>query len=190
MLDEVQTGNGRTGSYFAYQGLGIARMWSPPPRAWATACRSAPAWPGARPPRCWAQGTTAPPTAATRWPAPRLWQWSRPLATSDLCANAIAMGKLIHDSLRSRQRAAIIAEIRGRGLMLGIELQQDCSELVSARWQAGLLINVTAGNTIRLLPPLIICEQKPGRWPAVVAELIRERFSRSTPTVTGSTDHV
>ena len=74
MLDEVQTGNGRTGTYFAYQGMGLARMWSPRPRAWATAYPSGPAWPAARRRRYWAQASTAPPMAATRWCVLRDWR--------------------------------------------------------------------------------------------------------------------
>jgi acetylornithine aminotransferase len=49
-----------------------------------------------------------------------------------------------------------VVEIRGRGLMLGIELDRPCGELVAQALAAGLLINVTADRVIRLLPPLII----------------------------------
>jgi acetylornithine/N-succinyldiaminopimelate aminotransferase len=48
--------------------------------------------------------------------------------------------------------------IRGRGLMLGIELDRPCAELMQSALQRKLLINVTAGNVVRLLPPLIISE--------------------------------
>ena len=49
-----------------------------------------------------------------------------------------------------------VKDIRGLGLMIGIELEKDCGELVAQALDENLLINVTAGNTIRLLPPLII----------------------------------
>ena len=71
------------------------------------------------------------------------------------------MGKLIVDTLRSDSKAAPhIEDIRGKGLMIGIQLRKDCAELVSRGLEAGVLINVTAGNTIRLLPPLIINEHE------------------------------
>ena len=71
------------------------------------------------------------------------------------------MGKLIVDTLLADAGAAArITEIRGRGLMLGIQLDHDCTDLAQRALDAGLLINVTAGNTIRLLPPLIITEQE------------------------------
>ena len=47
-----------------------------------------------------------------------------------------------------------VKEVRGKGMMIGIELDNDCPELVSKALAAGLVINVTAGNIIRLLPPL------------------------------------
>ena len=78
--------------------------------------------------------------------------------------------------IRSRadeEIAPSIADIRGRGLMLGIQLQRDCGELVQQALDAGLLINVTAGNTIRLLPPLIINEQEARELATGVADLIR-----------------
>ena len=51
-----------------------------------------------------------------------------------------------------------VVAIRGRGLMLGIELDRPCAELMQSALQRKLLINVTAGNVVRLLPPLIISE--------------------------------
>ena len=50
----------------------------------------------------------------------------------------------------------VVKEIRGKGLMIGIELNQPCTQLVEQALENGLLINVTATNVIRLLPPLIL----------------------------------
>ena len=60
----------------------------------------------------------------------------------------------------------------GKGLMLGIELNKECTELVGKALEAGLLINVTAGNTIRLLPPLIISAAEARELASGVAQLI------------------
>jgi acetylornithine/N-succinyldiaminopimelate aminotransferase len=49
-----------------------------------------------------------------------------------------------------------VTNIRGKGLMVGIELDRPCGELVQQALEQGLVLNVTAGNVIRLLPPLII----------------------------------
>ena len=53
-----------------------------------------------------------------------------------------------------------VVEIRGHGLMIGIELDRPCGELVGKALAAGLLINVTADKVIRLLPPLIFSENE------------------------------
>ena len=53
-----------------------------------------------------------------------------------------------------------VVEIRGKGLMIGIELSRDCAGLVEQALEQRLLINVTAGRVVRLLPPLIISEQE------------------------------
>ena len=54
----------------------------------------------------------------------------------------------------------IVRQIRGRGLMIGIELEKECGELVQKALSRNLLINVASGNVIRLLPPLIISENQ------------------------------
>jgi acetylornithine aminotransferase len=100
------------------------------------------------------------------------------IAEQDLCANATAMGQLIVDTLKERLSETDnglnkIVEIRGRGLMLGIELREDCHELVQKALSAKLLINVTTGNTIRLLPPLIINAAEARSLGCALAELIR-----------------
>jgi acetylornithine aminotransferase len=84
------------------------------------------------------------------------------------------MGQLITEALRADSGAAArITEIRGKGLMLGIELQSDCGELAQRGLDAGVLINVTAGKTVRLLPPLTINEPQARELAGTVAELIR-----------------
>jgi acetylornithine/N-succinyldiaminopimelate aminotransferase len=174
MLDEVQTGNGRTGTYFAYQDLGFT------PDVVTTAKGLGNGVPiGA----CLAQGAAAhvlgggqhgstyggnPLVCATGLAVVNTIQDQR------LCENATAMGQLITDTLLADSAAAArISEIRGKGLMLGIELRQDCGEIVQQGLDAGLLINVTAGNTVRLLPPLIINEQEALALAGGVAALIR-----------------
>jgi acetylornithine aminotransferase len=174
MLDEVQTGNGRTGTYFAYQGLGFA------PDVVTTAKGLGNGVPiGA----CLARGHAADVLRAGQHGSTF---GGNPLVCSaglavvgtitgqELGANATAMGRLIADTLAADTVASSqIREIRGRGLMLGIELARDCGELVNRGLEAGLLLNVTAGNTLRLLPPLIINEQEARTLAAGVLELIR-----------------
>jgi acetylornithine/N-succinyldiaminopimelate aminotransferase len=173
MFDEVQTGNGRTGTYFAYQGLDVT------PDVVSTAKGLGNGVPiGA----CLARGAAAevfgPGTHGSTFGGNPL-ACAAALAVIDvisqdhLCERATARGKLIVDTLRAElNKPEAVVEIRGLGLMLGIELSRDCGELVPAALEAGLLINVTAGNTIRLLPPLIISEDEARTLARTLAGLI------------------
>jgi len=174
MLDEVQTGNGRTGTYFAYQGLDLV------PDVVTTAKGLGNGVPiGA----CLARGTAAQVFGTGHHGSTF---GGNPLACAaglavintirqdHLQANATAMGQLITDTLRADCAGAKqLVEIRGKGLMLGIELHKDCGELVQRAMDAGLLINVAGGNTIRLLPPLVINAQEARELASGVAALIR-----------------
>ena len=175
MLDEVQTGNGRTGHYFAYQGLGIT------PDVVATAKGLGNGVPiGA----CLARGKAAQVLGAghhgsTYGGNPLVCAAAlavvNTIVADQLCDNACSMGQLLRDTLLGDPTVAPhIREIRGAGLMLGIALQRECGELVATALDAGLLINVTAGDTIRLLPPLIINEPETLELAAAVAALIRD----------------
>jgi acetylornithine aminotransferase len=76
-----------------------------------------------------------------------------------LLHNAAARGAQLIDGLRTALAGCeAVADIRGAGLMLGIELDRPCGELVHAAREAGLLINVAAERTIRLLPPLVLSD--------------------------------
>lgn len=157
MLDEVQTGNGRTGKYFSYQHNGIL------PDVVTTAKGLGNGFPiGA----CLVAGK-----------ASELFQpgahgstyGGNPLG----CATALAvlttlekdrliqrageLGKRISDGLSDRlAERENVTEIRNKGLMIGIELAIPCGELVQQALNKGLLISVTAGNVVRLLPPLVL----------------------------------
>jgi len=175
MLDEVQTGNGRTGKYFAYQGLDLV------PDVVTTAKGLGNGVPiGA----CLARGAAAQVFGEGQHGSTF---GGNPLACaaglavvdtivqSKLAERATLMGQLIADTLRTEcEGAAQFKEIRGRGLMLGVELRKDCGELVQRAMDAGLLINVAGGNTIRLLPPLVISEQEARDLASGVAKLIRD----------------
>jgi acetylornithine aminotransferase len=71
-----------------------------------------------------------------------------------------------------------ITEIRGAGLMLGIELDRPCNELVAQALEAGLLINVTYDNIVRMLPPLIISDAQADQIVSTLSPLIRKFLSR------------
>ena len=65
-----------------------------------------------------------------------------------------------------------VKDIRGKGLMIGIELDSPCTDLVGKAMERGLLINVTVDKVIRLLPPLIISDEEADRICDTVCELV------------------
>jgi acetylornithine aminotransferase len=66
-----------------------------------------------------------------------------------------------------------VVEVRGHGLMIGVELARPCGELVGQALEAGLLINVTMDNVIRLLPPLVMNEAEARQVLAILVPLVR-----------------
>lgn len=173
MLDEVQTGNGRTGRYFAYQHEGIF------PDVVATAKGLGNGVPiGA----CLAKGKAAEVFTpgnhgSTYGGNPLVCAAAQVVVDTiekeELCQNALAIGEFLLSGFRnSLSGNNLVSDIRGKGLMLGIELVSPCAELVDIARDKGVLMNVAAGNVVRLLPPLIINQQQAEQVLAVVTEVI------------------
>ena len=183
MLDEVQCGMGRTGKWFAHQWAGI--------RARRDAAGQGPRLgrPGRRgrlrargPPRCSALATTERPSAATRWrcaPASRRCaSWKK----SGLLENVATVGAALKAGLAARVGGvAGVVEIRGQGLMLGIELDRPCGEILGRAADAGLLLSVTAERVIRLVPPLILNRDEAARIVAILCPLIQAFLAEPQP---------
>lgn len=175
MLDEVQTGNGRTGSYFAFQDMGLQ------PDVVSTAKGLGNGVPvGACLARGAAAGVFGPGHHGSTYGGNPLVCAAalavvNTISGDKLMENALSMGAVIRAAVCADPAvAARIREVRGKGLMLGFELDRDCGELVARALDAGLLINVTAGNTVRLLPPLVINEAESRELGDGLAGLIRD----------------
>jgi len=156
MLDEVQCGIGRTGKWFAFQHTGI----QPDVMTLAKGLGS-----GVPIGACLAAGKAAgtfkPGNHGSTFGGNPLASVAA-LTTLDileqdkLLAHATAVGNFLLQGFHERLgQVAGVTSIRGQGLMLGIELNRPCGELVKLALAQGLLINVTADNVIRLLPSLI-----------------------------------
>ncbi|PKO52063.1 MAG: aspartate aminotransferase family protein, partial [Betaproteobacteria bacterium HGW-Betaproteobacteria-21] len=107
------------------------------------------------------------------------------LATLDAIADDGLMDRAIQvgDEIRAGIAEALkgvsgVVDIRGRGLMIGIELDRPCGELVSRGLEAGVLFNVTAERVVRLLPPLIFTSVDAQALVDVLAPLIRDFLSQ------------
>ncbi len=161
MLDEVQTGNGRTGKYFAYQHDGVL------PDVLVTAKGLGNGLPiGA----CLAHGKAAslfhPGNHGSTFGGNPLACAAgqvvvETLNTEEMRNHVSDIGGYLQAGLRERLAdAQHVVEVRGRGLMVGVELNSPCAGLVKQALDQGLLINVTAERVVRLLPPLIISRQE------------------------------
>ena len=72
------------------------------------------------------------------------------------------------------QDAGHVTAVRGKGLMIGIELDQPCGDLVAQARDKGILINVASGNVVRLVPPLNIKEEESDLLVETIGTLIRD----------------
>ncbi|MBG58165.1 MAG: aspartate aminotransferase family protein [Porticoccus sp.] len=173
MLDEIQTGNGRTGQYFNYQHANLL------PDVVTTAKGLGNGVPiGA----CLAGDKAAdlmqPGSHGTTFGGNPL-ACAAALATvstildQNLCQRAATMGNYIKQRLVERLADhPNVVEVRGQGLMLAIEMSKPCPEMVTEAAAKGLLINVTAQSVIRLLPTLIISEDEADQLVQILGELI------------------
>ncbi len=178
MLDEVQTGMGRTGSWLACQRQGVL------PDVVTLAKALGNGFPiGA----CLARGAAAevlgPGSHASTF-------GGNPLA----CAAALAVLEVMEAEALAEHAARLggrllaglqeallgrpgVLAVRGCGLMLGIELDRPCGELVMRALERGVLLNVTAERVLRLLPPLILTEEEAARLQEAVRELVEEALA-------------
>ena len=98
-----------------------------------------------------------------------------------LMANAVAMGQVIRDGFAEHLKGvAGVRDIRNKGLMIGVELAYPCDELVKSALAAGLLINVTNDNVIRLLPPLVINREEANQVVSILSPLIADFLARAS----------
>lgn len=178
ILDEVQTGNGRSGHLFAYQGFGVK------PDIVTTAKGLGNGFPiGA----CLAHGdaaTTFKPGHHGSTFGGNALACAAALAVLETLRNdrlferARQLGRRMLETLhREFDDADYISDIRGLGLIIGIELTSSCPELVPLAKTQGLLLNVTAECTIRLLPPLTLTDDE--------ADYMIERVVRVIKLYTG-----
>jgi acetylornithine/N-succinyldiaminopimelate aminotransferase len=174
MVDEVQCGIGRTGSWFAFQHAGI----EPDVMTLAKGLGS-----GVPIGACLARGPAAgvfkPGTHGSTFGGNPL-ACAAALTTLDVVARDDLRGNAVRqgDAIRAGFREALkdvdgVKDIRGAGMMIGIELDRPCGVLVARALEAGLLINVTQDSTIRLVPPLVYSDADSRELVDRLAPLIR-----------------
>jgi len=185
MLDEVQSGVGRTGKWFAHQHIGIKPDVMTLAKGLGNglpigACLAAGPAAGVFKPGSHGSTFGGNPLATTA-----AYTTLQIIADEGLLENATRIGNLIRTSMRERfADYTAVKEIRGKGLMVGIELDRVCGELVHSALDRGLLLNVTAETVVRLLPPLIMQPPEATQVIEVLSGLIHD-FVTESAAVTG-----
>jgi acetylornithine aminotransferase len=184
MSDEVQCGLGRTGKWFVYQHAGFLPDVVPLAKGLASGVPVGACVVGGR-----AKGVFKPGNHGSTFGGNPL-AMTGVVTTIDtikeegLLANAARVGDGIQNALRA-QLGGAVSDIRGMGLMIGVEMPQPCGELVRRALEAGLVINVTADSVIRLLPPLVMSEKEGEMVVERLAPLVRAFLAR-TPEPTAA----
>jgi acetylornithine aminotransferase len=174
--DEVQCGLGRTGKWFVYQHAGLLPDVVALAKGLAGGVPVGACVVGGR-----ARGVFKPGNHGSTFGGNPL-AMTAVVTTLDaiqeegLLANASRVGEVIRSGLSG---ISGVTEVRGMGLMIGVELPQACGELVRQALEAGLVINVTSDNVVRLLPPLVMSEAEGRMVVERLAPLVRAFLARS-----------
>jgi len=182
MLDEVQCGMGRTGKWFAHQWAGIKPDVMPLAKGLGSGVPVGAIVCGPK-----AAGVLGPGNHGSTFGGNPLAMRAgvetlRIMEEDKLLENASRMGALLREGLQ-RELGSLpgLVEIRGQGLIIGVELDRNCGELLGQAAQAGLMISVTADRVVRLLPALIINESEIKQLLAILRPLVKAFLAKPAP---------
>ena len=180
MLDEVQCGMGRTGKWFAYQWAGIQPDVMPLAKGLGSGVPIGAVVCGPK-----AAHVLQPGNHGTTFGGNPLAMRAgvttiQVMEEEQLLAHDDRVGKHLMAALKHELGDVKgVKEIRGEGLMIGIELDRPCGVILTRAMEAGLLLSVTADTVVRLLPPLIFTTEQADDLVAILAPLVRQFLSES-----------
>lgn len=174
MLDEVQCGMGRTGKWFAHQWAGIRPDVMPLAKGLGSGVPIGAVVCGPRAANVMGPGNHGTTFGGNPLAMRAGVETLRIMEEDGLLKNAEVVGGFLKSELQ-RELAGVagIVEIRGQGMILGIELDRPCGVLLGRAAEAGLMISVTADRVVRLLPPLIFGRAEVAQLTAILCPLIR-----------------
>jgi acetylornithine/N-succinyldiaminopimelate aminotransferase len=175
MIDEVQCGMGRTGKWFAHQWAGILPDVMPLAKGLGSGVPVGAVVAGPKAANIFQPGNHGTTFGGNPLAMRAGVETIRIMEEDGLLENAARVGAHLKGAL-ARELGGVqgVTEIRGQGLMLGIELARPCGVLTQRAAEKGLLISVTADNVIRLVPSLILSEAEADEIVAILAPLVRE----------------
>ena len=175
MLDEVQCGIGRTGKWFAHQWAGILPDVMPLAKGLGSGVPIGAIVCGPKAANVLGAGNHGTTFGGNPLAMRAGIETLRIMEEDGLLANAAAVGAHLRAGLE-RELAGVkgVVEYRGQGLMIGVELDRPCGDLLKQACEAGLLISVTADRVVRLLPPLIMTTVEADKVVSILAPLIKK----------------
>ncbi len=180
MIDEVQCGMGRTGKWFAHQWAGIVPDVMPLAKGLGSGVPIGAVVAGPKAASIFGPGNHGTTFGGNPLAMRAGVETLRIMEEEGLLANAAAMGQRLKDglahALAAELKSGAVKEIRGMGLMLGIDLSKPCAALVGQCAENGLLISVTADSVVRLVPPLIINAKEIDELVGILAPLIQQHL--------------
>jgi len=175
MLDEVQCGMGRTGKWFAHQWAGIKPDVMPLAKGLGSGVPVGAVVCGPKAADVFGPGNHGTTFGGNPLAMRAGVETLRIIEEEGLLENAARVGALLKRGLEEGLAGvAGVTEVRGRGLMIGIELARPCGVLLGRAAEAGLMLSVTAERVIRLVPALILSDDEARRMVAILVPLIRE----------------
>jgi acetylornithine/N-succinyldiaminopimelate aminotransferase len=175
MIDEVQCGMGRTGKWFAHQWAGIVPDVMPLAKGLGSGVPIGAVVAGPRAANIFQPGNHGTTFGGNPLAMRAGVETIRIMEEDKLLDNAARVGARLKQTL-ARELGGLkgVVEIRGQGLMIGMELDRPCGVLTQRAAEAGLLISVTADTVVRLLPPLILTEPQADDIVAILAPLVKK----------------
>jgi acetylornithine aminotransferase len=175
ICDEVQCGMGRTGEWFGWQHAGIRPDVMTLAKGLASGVPIGACVAGGRAAGLFGPGNHGSTFGGNPLACAAALTTLQVIEEDGLVAGAVAVGEAIRGGLgEALKGVAGVVDIRGRGLMIGIELDRPCGDIVNRALEAGLLINVTAERVVRLLPALTFSVADAQLLVGMLAPLIRD----------------
>ena len=175
MIDEVQCGVGRTGKWFAHQWAGIKADVMPLAKGLGSGVPVGAVVAGPKAANIFQPGNHGTTFGGNPLAMRAGVETLRIMEADGLLENAARVGAYLKDALQAGLAGVKgFREIRGQGLMLGIELDRPGGVLLAQGAERGLLFSVTAERVIRLVPPLILCKEEADEIVAILVALIKE----------------
>ena len=182
MIDEVQCGMGRTGKWFAHQWAGIKPDVMPLAKGLGSGVPIGAVVAGPRAAHIFGPGNHGTTFGGNPLAMRAGIETIRLMEKHDLLRNAADVGAHLKAALE-RELGGLpgVTDIRGQGLMLGIELDRPCGVILNRACDAGLLLSVTADKVIRLVPPLILTIAEADEIVAILAPIVKAFLSEPAP---------